>query len=88
MYRKYYSYNDMPKPIYEQQSCHEPASTNVHKNDNEICKSDKNNKLFGKFENDDIILAIVVIMLLANDCDDKLLLLALAFVFFSGFDGI
>lgn len=89
MYRKYYSYNDMPKPIYEQQPSRcDAAAAELHKNENEICKAEKNNKLFGKFENDDIILAVVVLMLLANDCDDKLLLLALAFVFFSGFDGM
>ena len=64
MYRKYYSYNDMPQPVYERPAHHAPAPEPVHKKEKEICESDNNNKLFGKFENDDIILAIVVIMLL------------------------
>ncbi len=81
MYRKYYSYNDMPRPI---QCNNEP----IKKPQEDVCHQNNNsNKLFGKFETDDIILAIVIVMLLANDCDDKLLLLALAFVFFTGFDG-
>lgn len=88
MYRKYYSYNDMPKPIYEQQPRNEQCTAPIHKKEQELCESNKNNKLFGLFDNDDIILAIVIIILLGNDCDDKLLLLALAFIFFSGFDGI
>lgn len=41
-------------------------------------------KLFGKFETDDIILIAVVLILLADDCDDKLLLLAIGFIFASG----
>jgi hypothetical protein len=84
MYRKYYSYSDMPQPVTDRhQSCAEPARE-VHKKENEICEKEQNNKLFGKFDTDDIILAVVAVMLLANDCDDKLLLLALAFVFLSG----
>ena len=38
-------------------------------------------KLFDNFENDDIILIIVFIMLVTNNCDDKLLLIALGLVF-------
>ena len=79
MYRKYYSYNDMPQPI-----------SPVHKKDEvSVTKpTSDTNKILGKFETDDIVLAIVIIMLLANDCNDKLLLLALAFVFIGGFDGL
>ena len=76
MYRKYYSYNDMPTAV-----CKSENAVPVHKGE-EPKKED--NRFFGKFETDDIILAVVMVMLLANDCNDKLLLLALAFVFFSG----
>lgn len=37
----------------------------------------------GSIKNDDIILLIVIALLILNDCDDKLLLLALAYIFFS-----
>lgn len=85
MYRKYYSYNDMPRPVYNQtkQSAPEKPCNNEPK-----LIPTENEKRFGNFESDDIILAVVIFMLLANDCDDKLLLLAIAFIFISGFDGI
>ena len=70
----------MPTPLYKESKepiCCEKSCENVHK--------EENNKLFGNFETDDIILAVVILMLLLNDCDDKLLLLALAFVFITGF---
>lgn len=76
MYRKYYSYNDMPTPLNKNEN-----TQPIHKAE-EVKREE--NKFFGKFETDDIVIAVVIIMLLANDCDDKLLLLALAFVFFSG----
>ncbi len=41
-------------------------------------------KLFGKLETDDIILIAIALLLLADDCDDKMLLIAIAFVFISG----
>ena len=44
----------------------------------------QNGKVLGKFETDDIILIVIAIILLADDCDDKLLILALGFVFLSG----
>lgn len=79
MYRKYYSYSDMPEPVYP--NCPE-ENPPIHKKQ----EIGKEKKFLGRFENDDIILAAVLIMLFANDCDDKLLLLAIAFVFISGFD--
>ena len=45
----------------------------------------QNGKLFGRFETDDIILLVVVFILLMDECDDKLLLGALAFIFLTGF---
>lgn len=78
MYRKYYSYNDMPQPVY-------PVNNNSKQEIINKDKSDKKEKKFlANFENDDIILVAVLIMLFANDCDDKLLLLTIAFVFISG----
>lgn len=44
----------------------------------------QNGKVLGRFEIDDIILIVIAIILLADDCDDKLLILALGFVFLSG----
>ena len=79
MYRKYYSINDMPQPLTS--SCKKESISEKSQNTDL-------NKLFGKFEIDDIVLGIVIIMLLANDCNDKILLLALAFVFIGGFDGL
>ncbi len=52
--------------------------------DNKIVTEEKNTKILGNFEVDDIILLAIILILLADDCDDKLLLLALAFVFISG----
>lgn len=43
-----------------------------------------NGKIFGKFELDDVLLLVVILVLLADECDDNLLLLALGFVFISG----
>ena len=44
----------------------------------------KDGRVFGKFEIDDIILIIIALVLFADDCDDKLLLFALVFIFLSG----
>ena len=43
----------------------------------------ENGKLLGRFETDDIILLVVIFLLLADECEDKLLLLAIAFIFFN-----
>ena len=39
---------------------------------------------FGNLNNDDIILLVVIFILLLDDCEDKLLLAALGFIFFAG----
>ena len=44
----------------------------------------QNGKVLGRFETDDIILIVIAVILLADDCDDKLLILALGFIFLSG----
>lgn len=38
---------------------------------------------FKRFGYDDLILIVVALVLLIDDCDDKLLLIALAFIFLS-----
>lgn len=43
----------------------------------------KNDGIIAGLESDDIILLAVIFMLLSDGCDDKLLLLAIAYVFIS-----
>lgn len=81
MYRKYYSYNDMPV-INSQKEPENPKPQKLP--DKKESSLFQGGKLLGKFETDDIILAVVVLILLMDECDDKMLLLALAFIFFSG----
>lgn len=83
MYRKYYSINDMPQ-IREEQTEPVRKAPEVHKNVEEQIGFIKDGKVLGKFEIDDIILVIIAIILLIDDCDDKLLIFALGFVFLSG----
>lgn len=59
----------MPTPVYKSEN---KTVAEVHKQEN---------KQLGKFAIDDIILAVVALMLLTNECDDKLLLVVLALVF-------
>lgn len=85
MYRRYYSINDMPQ-IREEKPVREPEkkAPAVHKNVEEQIGFIKDGKVLGKFEIDDIILVVIAIILLIDDCDDKLLIFALGFVFLSG----
>ncbi|MBO5059555.1 MAG: hypothetical protein J6C82_01395 [Clostridia bacterium] len=83
MYRRYYSYNDMPQIAVR----NEKKTEEVHKCEEQEKCTDKNaadNKLFGKFELDDIILAVIILVLLMDDGDDTVLLIALAAVFLTG----
>lgn len=48
-------------------------------------KKDGIGGIFSNLENDDIILLVVFLLLIMDDCEDRLLLLALAFIFFSDF---
>ena len=81
MYRSY-SYNDMPKPI-TQKKCDKPLSP--PQKEMAKCKEEKKegNFIFGNFEADDIILLIVILALILEDCEDKLLIAALGFIFVS-----
>lgn len=75
MYRKFYSYNDMPVM--------KPSPASATKKENEIvCKKPEKSFLQG-LENDDIILLAVFFILIMDNCEDRLLLLALAYIFFS-----
>lgn len=110
MYRRYYSYNDMPqlpktnnqnltaKPVEKKhikpkkeeiivdkkkEECKEEC---IVKRKNGECpvKNDGIGKILGRFELDDIILGVLILVLLMDDCDDNMLLLAIAFIFLTG----
>lgn len=84
MYRRYYSYSDMPQMIV-----HNGETPKRQEQKKEECKPNctpncNNNKILGKFEADDIILGVVILALLLDDGDDSVLLLALAIIFLTG----
>lgn len=82
---KSYSYNNMPKAItYPEKSRPQPPPPPVKK-EPEKEQSGILGGILGNFELDDIILLIVVAALLLDDCEDKLLIGALAFIFFADF---
>lgn len=85
MYRKYYSINDMPqlRNVDDVREIKKETPTKA-KNIEEQIGFIKDGRVFGKFEIDDIILIIIALVLFADDCDDKLLLFALVFIFLSG----
>ncbi len=70
MYRKYYSYNDMPKPLPVQTAAEVKEITSI--------KNEVKNKLIPSIEKDDVILIAVLLTLILNGCDDKLLIIAVA----------
>ncbi len=85
MYRRYYSYNDMPQMVRpsankeaEKPKEKPPEAPAVHK------KQKEQKKFLDKLETDDIILVVVALLLLMDECDDKLLILAIGFIFLSG----
>lgn len=49
-----------------------------------VSRKPKRNNITGSIAHDDLMLAMVILILLMEDCDDKLLLLVLCFVFLSG----
>lgn len=84
MYRRYYSYNDMPQMItHNDVKQNKPEKKHEQKKE-EACKPAQNNKILGNFELDDIILGVVILALLLDDGDDSVLLLALAVIFLTG----
>ena len=80
MYRNFYSYNDMPQIAQPPQKHPQIAEKKTEKNPNPFSDVLKNLK------NDDIILIIVILLLLFDGCDDLLLLIAIGFIFISGFN--
>ena len=72
----------MPKPIRcdenipeKPKKCEPTIPDNTHK---------KSGGLLSNLQIDDIILIAIVLILLADGCDDNLLILAIAFIFISG----
>lgn len=90
---KSYSYNNMPTPVntfsnaalppHEPEAKPKPAEKNAARA--EPMPSEPRKKMsappFGRLQSDDMILLIVISLLVLNDCSDKLLILALAFIF-------
>ena len=84
MYRRYYSYSDMPQMVV-----HNGEKPKNNERKKEECKPEckptcNNNKILGRYEVDDVILGIVILSLLLDDGDDSILLLALAVIFLTG----
>lgn len=88
MYRRYYSYNDMPQITSR---CEKKEEVHKREEKKEECRNEcrevkkcESGKLFGRFELDDVILGVIILAILLDDGDDGLLLLALAFIFLAG----
>lgn len=88
MYRRYYSYSDMPqlirKDLPEEKPCESPKPEPACAPCTPQTQQQGGGKLFGKFETDDIILGIIILALLMDDGDDSVLLIALAIIFLTG----
>lgn len=90
---KSYSYSNMPEPVNTHTPSHHsdhPVKREheyTHKSSQSIAQQHNNNApAKPSLQNDDIILIIIVAILLINGCDDKLLIIALAYIFFSGYN--
>lgn len=85
MYRSY-SYSNMPEPVKAHSAPrHEPASIRSEPPAKPLVSRGQSDvKMHGSLQNDDIILIIIAAILLINGCDDKLLIIALAYIFLSG----
>lgn len=81
MYRSY-SVNNMPQPVIEPE--HKPLPPPIKET---VKKEQKKEELFplSGLKSDDLILLIVIALLIFNECNDKLLLLALIYIFFSDY---
>ena len=79
MYRKYYSYSDMPQIIKNNECTIKDENPKPRKNNRAESPS-----LLSKINTDDVLIAVIIIALLMDDNADSTLLLALAFVFLSG----
>ena len=81
MYRSY-SVNNLPQPVIEPE--HRPLPP---PNKESIKKEQKKEELLPLtgLKSDDLILLIVIALLIFNECNDKLLLLAQIYIFFSDY---
>ena len=80
MYRKYYSYNDMP--VVKQTP---EKEIKIQETKPQQIKKESQKDFLSNLENDDIILLIVFFILIMDNCNDNLLLLALAFIFLADY---
>ena len=79
MYRKYYSYSDMPQIIKKNDCVAKSESPKP-----QIHNPPETGSILSKLSTDDILIAIIILALLMDDNADNTLLFALAFVFLSG----
>lgn len=82
MYRRYYSYNDMPQVVHKPTKC-EPDRAKIGPCEKERDKKSER-KGFAGLDVDDIILGVIILAILLDDSDDRLLIAALAAVFITG----
>ncbi len=81
MYQRYYDGYNEPTEL-QPEICSAPAPTS--QNAVEIAAAQKPKSIFGSFEADDILLIGVLLLLLHENCDDKLMLVIIGFLFVSG----
>ncbi len=79
MYRSY-SLNNMPQPVPEPR--HETPTV---KEIAEPQKKQSEPTALSRLKSDDMILLVIIALLIFNECNDKLLLLALVYIFFSDY---
>ena len=79
MYQRYYDgYGEalIPETV--------PEITEVQNSDIEIAGISKNKNILGSLAIDDILLIGILLLMLSDDCDDKLMLIIIGFLFVSG----
>ncbi len=79
MYRSY-SLNNMPQPVNTTATEPPPPPKEVVKEEHKEILPE-----LSGLKSDDLILLIVIGLLIFNECNDKLLLLALVYIFFSDY---
>lgn len=79
MYKTYH-YDNMPRPVRHDPP---PGPPEPPKKPEKPEKRESSGGLFGNLKTDDILLIAVILLLLADDCEDKLLIAALGLIFFS-----
>ena len=82
MYQRYYDGygdNNTIEQITEQN-----VESQICTTDTDIQIAKKNDGIFGSLKLDDILLIGILIVMLNDDCDDKLMLIIIGFLFISG----